>query len=116
MNDKEFIKIRNQIANKLYALVTNEYNECLLFANKAKSNKTLVSIAMKKNENYSLMTNYYNQIRQCNSRAELNVIRAKIVSRVNQIRQEYKELASKKATSQNKDLITEQMEALRLAN
>ena len=64
MNDKEFIKIRNQIANKLYALVANEYNECLSFSNKAKTNKSLTSIAKMKNENYSLMTNYYNQIRQ----------------------------------------------------
>lgn len=116
MNDKEFIKIRNQIANKLYALVANEYNECLSFSNKAKTNKSLTSIAKMKNENYSLMTNYYNQIRQCKSRTELNTIRAKIVAKVAEIRQAYKELATKKATSQNKDLITEQMEALRLAN
>ena len=116
MNDKEFIKIRNQIANKLYALVTNEYNECLSFSNKAKTNRSLASIAKMKNENYSLMTNYYNQIRQCTSRTELNAIRAKIVAKVAEIRQTYKELASKKAISQNKTLITEQMEALRSAN
>lgn len=116
MNDKEFIKIRNQIANKLYVLVRNEYNECLSFSNTAKANKSLVPIAKMKNENYSLMTNYYNQIRQCKTRDELNAIRAKIVAKVAEIRQTYKELASKKATAQNKDLIIEQMKALSSAN
>ncbi len=116
MSDKEFIKIRNQIANKLYVLVMNEYNECLSFSNKAKTNKSLVSIVKMKNDYYSLMTNYYNQIKECKTRSELNGIRAKIVAKVTEIRKAYKELASKKTTSQNKDLIIEEMKALSSAN